>query len=162
MTHIQHLAHFDAPIDLVFRRGADPELMTRYYAKMRRIWDVEGDPTAVGSTFRFREHLLGRDLEGRVEVIESEPPRRYVCRTTYDNGATVRWEMRSTPSDGGTDVWNDIDYDVPHTLLYRLADALILKRRFVSMLREGDVTFNEIVKAEAASARDVPATPMSA
>ncbi len=68
------------------------------------IWDVRGRGDEVGSSYRFRERFLGRDQEGRVEVVAVEPPHRFITLTTYDNGTTVRWEMRFEPAaDHGTD-----------------------------------------------------------
>jgi len=44
---------------------------------MARIWDVVGRPDEVGSSFRFRERLLGRYYEGRTVVVAVDAPR---CR----------------------------------------------------------------------------------
>ena len=98
MRHITHRAHFQAPAELVFARATDPDLMPRYMPKISRIWDVQGSPDKVGSSYRFRERLLGRDYEGRVEVVAVDAPRTQTTLTTYDNGTTVRWEMHIDPA----------------------------------------------------------------
>jgi len=102
-THISHRVHFDAPPELVFARGTDPEFMPQYWPKMARIWDVVGRPDEVGSSFRFRERLLGRYYEGRTVVVAVDAPRMQTTLTTYNNGVRVRWEMRMTPTDHGID-----------------------------------------------------------
>ena len=151
MTHLTHLAHYDAPAAVVRRCGIDPTLMPRYWPKIRKVWDIKGDQTAVGDSFRFSEHLLGRDMEGTSEVVTADE-RTYDTLTTYDNGSRVRWKMTMTQRDDGTDVLNEIDYSVPHGLLYAIADRFVLKRTLLDNLRTGDRAFNELVRAEAARA----------
>jgi hypothetical protein len=150
MRHVSHRAHFEAPADLVFARAIDPALMPRYMPKIRRIWEVQGRPDEVGSSYRFRERLLGRDLEGRVEVVAVDAPRMHTTVTTYDNGTTVRWEMHIEPApDDGADGLDEIDYEVPPGLRYRLADRLLLKHTLEANLEQGAERFRRMVEAEA-------------
>jgi Polyketide cyclase / dehydrase and lipid transport len=151
MTHVTHLAHYDAPPAVVRRRSIDPTLMPRYWPQMKKVWDIRGDQDAPGDSFRFRQHLLGRDVDGTSEVVAIDE-RTYDTLTTYDNGSRVRWKMTMTPRDRGTDVLNEIDYEVPHGLLYTIAGRLVLKRTLLGNLRRVDRAFNEIVRAEAARA----------
>jgi hypothetical protein len=87
MGHISHRGHFDAPPELVFARGTEPEFMPQYWPKMVRIWDVVGRPDEVGSSFRFRERLLGRYHEvprGLLFAIAD----RLVLRRAFENALT--------------------------------------------------------------------------
>lgn len=153
MRHVTHRAHFEAPAELVFARAIDPGLMPRYMPKITHIWDVDGRPDEVGSSYRFRERLLGLDLEGRVEVVAVDAPRMQTTVTTYDNGTIVRWEMHIEPAaDHGTDGLDEIDYEVPPGLRYRLADRLLLKRTLEANLEQGAERFRRIVEAEARQA----------
>jgi hypothetical protein len=151
MTHLTHLAHYDAPVAVVRRCGIDPTLMPRYWPKITKVWDIKGDQDAPGDSYRFREHLLGRVLDGTSEVVAIDE-RMYDTLTTYDNGTIVHWKMTMTPRDGGTDVLNEIDYEVPRGLLYAIANRLVLKRSLLVNLQSGDRAFNEIVRGEAARA----------
>lgn len=151
MGHISHRGHFDAPPELVFARGTDPEFMPQYWPKMVRIWDVVGRPDEVGSSFRFRERLLGRYYEGRTEVVAVEAPRMQTTLTTYSNGVRVRWEMRITPTDHGIDGADEIDYEVPRGLLFAIADRLVLRRMLENALTHGGEKFKALVEAEAAA-----------
>ncbi len=153
MRHITHRAHFQAPPGLVFARAIDPDLMPSYMPRISRIWDVTGKPDEVGSSFRFRERLLGRDYEGRVEVVAVDPPHAHTSLTTYENGTTVRWEMHIDQAvDQGTDGTDEIDYQVPSGLAYRILDRLLLKHQLEQDLEHGAIKFGEIVAAEAKGA----------
>jgi uncharacterized protein YndB with AHSA1/START domain len=149
MRHITHRAHFQAPPELVFARATDPNLMPRYMPKISQVWDVTGRPDEVGSSYRFRERLLGRDYEGRVEVVAVDAPRTQTTLTTYDNGTTVRWEMRlDQAADQGTDGTDEIDYQVPPGIGYRILDRLVLKRQLEGQLERGAATFESMLEAE--------------
>jgi hypothetical protein len=149
VTHLTHLAHYDAPPAVVRRFGIDPTLMSRYWPKIRKVWDIRGAQDAPGDSFRFREHLLGRDWDGTSAVVEVDE-RTYDTLTTFDNGTRLRWKMTMTARDGGTDVLNELDYEVPRGPLYALLDRLVLRRSLLGNLESGDRTFNQLVR-EAAS-----------
>ena len=149
MRHITHRAHFQAPPELVFARAIDPNLMPRYMPRISSVWDVTGEPDEVGSSFRFRERLLGRDLEGRAEVVAVDPPHVQTTLTTFENGTTVRWELHVDQAvDQGTDGTDEIDYQVPSGLAYRILDRLLLKRQLERDLEQGAAKFESMLEAE--------------
>jgi ligand-binding SRPBCC domain-containing protein len=148
MGHLAHRAHFKAPLELVFTRAVEPEMQPRLMPSIT-IHDIDGRGDEVGSGYRFRDRLLGRDLEARVEVVAVDRPHMHTSLTTYDNGTSVRWEMRFEPVDDGTDEIDTIDYTLPNGLLYRVADRLVLRRRLEQTLERGTERFRTIVEAEA-------------
>jgi uncharacterized membrane protein len=146
--NLAHRVHFKAPPGLVFTRAVESEMTPRLMPSIT-IRDISGRGDEVGSSYRFRDRLMGRDLEGQVEVIAVDPPRMHTSLTTYDNDTSVRWEMRFEPVDDGTDEIDTIDYTVPQGLLYRIADRLILRRRLERTLGQGTARFRASVEAEA-------------
>jgi uncharacterized membrane protein len=82
-----------------------------------------------------------------------EPPHRFTTLTTYDNGTTVRWEMRfEAAADHGTDGSDIIDYELPAGWRYRILDRLLIRRRIRSTLEQGSARFRAILEAEAHAA----------
>ena len=148
MGRVAHRAHFKAPPDLVFARAVEPEMTPRLMPSVT-IRDISGTGDEVGSGYRFTERLLGREVDGRVEVVEVDPPRMHTSLTTYDNGTKVRWEMRFEATADGTDEIDTIDYTMPQGLLYRVFDRLIARRRLERTLEQGTERFRAIVEAEA-------------
>jgi uncharacterized membrane protein len=150
MGHITHQGHVEAPLEVVFARAIEPEMTPRLMPSVTGIWDVRGRGDEVGSSYRFRDRFLGRDQEGRVEVVAVESPHRATTLTTYDNGTTVRWEVRFEPAAGhGTDGTDIIDYELPQGWRYRILDRLLIRRRIRSTLEQGATRFRAIVEAEA-------------
>lgn len=150
MGHVMHEGHVKASLELVFARAVEPEMTPLLTPSVTSIWDVRGRGDEVGSSYRFRERFLGRDQEGRVEVVAVEPPHRFITLTTYGNGTTVRWEMRFEPAaDHGTDGTDVLDYELPAGWRYRLADRLFIRRRIRSSLEQGSARFRAILEAEA-------------
>jgi ligand-binding SRPBCC domain-containing protein len=150
MGHVTHQGHVEAPLELVFARAIEPEMTPLLTPSVTSIWDIRGRGDEVGSSYRFRERFLGRVQEGRVEVVAVEPPHRFITLTTYDNGTTVRWEMRfAAAADHGTDGSDVIDYELPAGWRYRIADRLLIRRRIRSSLDQGAARFRAIVEAEA-------------
>jgi hypothetical protein len=149
MGHVIHHAHFDAPIDIVFSRAIDPTLMSRVMPHITRVWDIQGPPDEVGSSFRFREHRFGRDTEGRVDVIAVDRPTMHESLTTYDNGIRVHWFMRATSTpDGGTDGTDEIDFELPPRSAFRLLGSRYLERAFEQTLEDGARRLQSIIDAE--------------
>jgi hypothetical protein len=96
------------------------------------IWDVRGRGDEVGSSCRFLAGFLGPDQEGRLGW-SVEPPHGAVTLSTYDNGTTVRWEVRFEPAaDHGTDGSDIIDYELPAGWRDAIMDGLLIRRRIRS------------------------------
>jgi len=60
-------------------------------------------PVAVGTQFRQRVHLAGKDLEGMLVVTALEPPRVF-AHTSRAGPAKLFGHFELTPGDGGTRV----------------------------------------------------------
>ena len=91
--------HVDAVIDCPPERVAsfagDPANAPKWYANIRSVDWQTPPPVAVGSRLDFVAHFLGRRLAYTYEVVELEPARRLVMRTTdgpFPMETTYTWD----------------------------------------------------------------------
>lgn len=152
VRHLDFTLVTNAPIERAFRLATDPAHVHELMPFIDDVHDVVGDGDAVGDSFRFRDSMLGLHPKGRAAVTFADPPRSITVVTTYDNGVVVDWTMRFTPALEGTEVENDIDYELPAGALGRVADDLVLHRFLEHRLRQLGERFLEIADREPTAA----------
>lgn len=152
MRHLEFTLITNAAIERAFRLATDPTAMHDQMPWIDDIHDVDGAGDRVGDSFRFRDSMFGFHPKGRTEVIAADRPRSVSAVTTYDNGVVVTWTMRFTPALEGTEVENEIDYELPAGALGRVADDLVLHRFLEQRLRESGERFLEIADREPTAA----------
>jgi uncharacterized membrane protein len=89
------------PVERVSGYAGDPGNAPDWYANIRSVTWRTPPPVAIGSRMDFVAHFLGRKLVYTYEVVEHDPGRRLVMRTSdgpFPMRTTYTWE----PVDGGT------------------------------------------------------------
>jgi uncharacterized membrane protein len=89
------------PSDEVAAYAGDPTNAPEWYANIRSVHWRTPPPTALGSKMDFEAQFLGRRLVYTYEVVDLEPGRRLVMRTSdgpFPMETTYTWEQVS----GGT------------------------------------------------------------
>ncbi len=149
MGHLDVSQVTSAPIERAFRISVDPSHLHDLMPWIHDVRDVHGVGDRVGDDFRFTDTMLGLHPKGRVEVTAADPPRSLTAVTRYDNGVVVRWTMRFTPALEGTEVENEVDYEVPAGRLGRALDDLLFHRLLERRLRSAGERFLEVAEGEA-------------
>jgi len=72
----------ERPIDTVAGFAGDPGNVTRWYSNIQSVSWQTTPPAVVGSRMTFVARFLGRRLEYTYEIVELDPPRRLVMRTS--------------------------------------------------------------------------------
>jgi uncharacterized membrane protein len=87
------------PAEDVAAFAGDPTNAPQWYSNIRTVRWLTPPPVGAGSRMDFVAQFLGRRLSYTYEVVESEPGRRLVMRTTdgpFPMQTTYTWE----PADG--------------------------------------------------------------
>jgi uncharacterized membrane protein len=107
--------HIDNAPDVVMAYIADVRNRPMYIPHLKSVSDIEGDPSAVGTRWRWTFSALGLDFEGTAQCLESVPGQRYAVRT--EGGIESTWRYAAEPAGDGTDLLVTLDYGVPSRAL---------------------------------------------
>ena len=110
---------------------ADVNNRPLYLPSLKSVSDIEGEPSAVGTTWRWKWNMLGAEFEGSGRCLEHVPGQRYSFTTEGGIASTFTYEAAA--SDGGTNLTIRVDFEVPETLLSRLGLESLLES-----LKKGD------------------------
>ncbi len=85
--------------------------------------------TGVGEEFDQELRIAGVPLKTHWRVVELDPPRSLVYDVTAMAGGRMRLRQQVAPSDQGSRVEFDIDYDLPGAFLGAALDRVYVERR---------------------------------
>jgi len=120
----QITAHIQNTPDVVMGYIADVRNRPFFLPSLKSVAEIQGAPTAVGTTWKWKWIALGMEFEGVGRCISHEPGRQYVFRT--EGGITSTWIYKAEAEGGGTKVTLDIEYEIPERVLARLSSDAIL------------------------------------
>ena len=142
MTTIHHEIQAACPPENVWKILADLEEVARYNPGVRSATTIGLQRTGVGATRACELVPRGRVVErvthweeGRqvgLEVIESDWPIEF-----------MRWVTRLEPSEGGTRIFQELEYGLKFGPLGWLLDRLVMKNKLTGTL---DGVFSSIVR----------------
>jgi len=98
-----HTVLIRRPPAAVFAVVSDLEHATHWVPGLVALEKLTPGPVAVGTQYRQRIHLAGRDVEG-VLVISALEPERVFAHTSRAGPAKLFGHFELTPEDGGTRV----------------------------------------------------------
>lgn len=121
---IENEITIQAPMGRVFDHLTDPHRQTGHMPGMIDVRNVvwTDDERSYDWTYK----MLGIPFDGRSELLEYEPPERWVIETT--GGIGSRWTIELEARDDGTRVIVAIQYSIPMPVLGRFAEAIAAKQ----------------------------------
>ena len=105
---------------------AAPEKATSFIPGLNRISNVAPPEPEVGRTWDYEFNWFGLVVSGNSRCTKLERPSVYQFQTVTGNRST--WTYRFEPTDTGTRVIFDVDYEVPQSQLARFAAEGTLER----------------------------------
>jgi uncharacterized protein YndB with AHSA1/START domain len=145
MLRVDHSVVVERPIDEVFAYLTDPETAPEWQGSALEA-RLEGDgPMRAGSRVIETRKLLGRRMESTMEVVEHEPPRRFVIRVS---SGPVPFTVTNVLSeaDGGTRL--DATVEGEPGRFFRLAEPLVA-RAVERELHNNLATFKDVMESRA-------------
>jgi uncharacterized protein YndB with AHSA1/START domain len=124
VTTIEKSITIDAPVQRVWDYVEDPLHLLEIWPSMLEVKDVETLPEG-GHRYHWLYKMAGMQFEGDSETIELEPERHFVQRNTGQIPSTFDWTF--TPTNGSTKIDLRTEYEIPQSLLGKLAEPFVLK-----------------------------------
>ena len=122
--HVQIAAQIRNSPEVVMGYIADVRNRPLFLASLKAVSDIKGEPSAVGTAWRWKWVALGMEFEGIGRCISYEPARQYVFRT--EGGITSTWSYKAEGEGGGTRLTLDLEYEMPERALARMwSDAIL-------------------------------------
>lgn len=124
MTTIERSITVEVPVKQVWEYVDDPVHLLEIWPSMVEVKDVESLPEG-GHRYHWLYKMAGMRFEGDSETIEFEPERHFVQRNTGQIPSTFDWKF--TPVNGSTKIDLRTEYEIPQSLLGKLAEPFVLK-----------------------------------
>lgn len=149
MGHIVDTVYVHAPVEQVWTFLTDYGRYPEWQTNLIETKDFIGTPGEVGFAYTFVYKALGRRLEGRFEVVQSERPRMLVEKGHMPGAGEARstTEIQSTP-DGETKVTFTMDYELGSSFLAGLADKFVFERSIERDIRHSGENLKALIEAE--------------
>lgn len=127
MKTVTETIEIAAPVDEVFSYVADhPERATAFIPGLNRINNVSTPQAGVDQAWDYEFNWFGLVISGHSRCTQFERPSVYQFQTLTGNPST--WTYRFSPTETGTRVDFEVQYEVPENQLARFATESTLER----------------------------------
>jgi uncharacterized membrane protein len=123
MPRIDASVRINAPVEKVFSYVASPENGPVFIPNLNENSDISVTPTRIGQKWNWRFNMVGVDLRGTAEVTGLEPLKRWALKT--EGAGKSDWTYLFSPEGRETQVRLQIEYDVPRSVLGKVAGAVV-------------------------------------
>ena len=151
MGHIHHEYHIDAPPDVAWIVGRDPERMPEWNTTTVSVKDVSAPLDQPGATYTTVSKIVGRPLEVQWKVERVEPGRLAEITARSPGGGGAHLIVRYAPDGSGTKLITDLDYELPMGFLGDVADRLFAERAMARDIQHSGENFRALVEEQAMS-----------
>jgi uncharacterized protein YndB with AHSA1/START domain len=135
VIRVETSTRIDRPVEDVFAYVDDLSRMSEWIDILAESTASES-PTRVGTRVDNRVHLLGRNFQNTLEVVEREPDRRMVLRTERPFAVEATFQLE--PADGATVFSVVLEAQPSASGFFKLGEPILTgvgRRRFKGHLR---------------------------
>jgi len=129
MARIERHIEIDREPGEVFEAITDLDLLPDWATVVVETHDLPARPLRNGAAFRQTIRIAGRTLESEWRVAELERPRHVAYEATAPGGGRLAMKQTVVPTDGGSRVELELDYELPGGFLGEVVDRAYLERR---------------------------------
>ena len=104
---------------------ADVQNHPAFIHPLRSVSNVKGDPKVKGTHWDWTFVMAGIELTGKAETADYQRGKRYSFKTT---GVVSTFVYSAEPSNGGSRVTAEVNYEVPQSVLGKVADKTVIER----------------------------------
>lgn len=152
MAHVRNTIEVDAPLEEVWRIGADPELIPAWNTTVTAVKDATGPLDQAGSRYTTVSKIAGRPIEVTWTVDRVEPFRSAEVSGTTPLGGHARQQVLFEPTAQGTRVTLDLDYELAPGLLAQIIDKVFAERAIERDVRHSGENLKALVEERVRSA----------
>ena len=118
----------EAPPAEVLEYIADPRNRPAYFPHLKSITDIKGEPTAVGTSWKWTFTYLGLNFEGNGRCLKHDKGKVYSFTT--EGGIKSTFTYEAVAAGNGTDLLVKLEYEVPERAISVLpVDDIAIKLR---------------------------------
>ncbi len=125
MERIKRTEYIEASPHAVFEYLIDPRNLPEIWPSMVAVSNVKTRPDGTPESNDWVYKMAGMRFEGHTEIRDVERDRSIVWKGEGGIDSTIRWTF--TPRGKGTEVVDEVEYELPKNLLGRVA-APFLRR----------------------------------
>lgn len=128
MWNLKKTVFIDRSVAEVHRFATNPVHWYQWYAGLSEAENLLGKG-GKGTTMNLKYFFFGRQLELHVLVLENAPVNGgfvWRCSVTGAFDATQTWIYM--PKEGGTEIQFEMDYELPGSILGKLANTIYIKK----------------------------------
>jgi uncharacterized membrane protein len=149
MGRIHHEYHIDAPPEVAWAVGRDPNRMPEWNTTTVSVKNVSGPLDLQGATYTTVSKIAGRPLEVQWQVQRVDPGRLAEVTGSSPRGGSAHLIVRYEPDGSGTKLSTDLDYELPMGFLGDVADKLFAERAMTRDVHHSGENFKALVEEEA-------------
>jgi uncharacterized membrane protein len=124
MKMLERSVTIAAPAEKVFSYVEQPQNLPEVWPSLVEVTDVADLPKG-GHRFHWLYKMAGLRFEGETETVEYELNKHVVTKSTGQIPSTYDWTF--VPENGSTRLDVKVEYEIPQTLLGKLAEPFIVK-----------------------------------
>jgi uncharacterized membrane protein len=126
MERIKRTAFIEAPPAKIYGYLMNARNVPEIWPRMVAVSNIRSRPDGTSESNDFTYSLAGVEVHGHTEFTDVERDRRIVWKSEGGIKSTTRWTF--VPHGNGTAIIDEVEYEMPSSLLTRLAAPLV--RRF--------------------------------
>jgi carbon monoxide dehydrogenase subunit G len=97
---------------------ADPKNRPLFFPSLKTISDIQGEPTAEGTSWTWTFAALGMEFQGKGRCTKHDPGKLYSFKT--EGGIESTFTYRAEPEGDGTRLTISLEYEVPESAKSKL------------------------------------------
>ena len=113
----------------VFELLTDLDRLSQWATVAGTTVEVPEKPLRAGQTFRHTIRVAGVDIEADWKVVALQAPELLEYEASAPGGGWLRMRQRVSPTEAGSRVDLEVDYELPGGFLGELADRVYVERR---------------------------------
>ncbi|MBI5102531.1 MAG: SRPBCC family protein [Nitrospirae bacterium] len=126
MATISRKIIINAPVEKVFSFVTAPDNWTKYVTSLTDIRDVSSAKVEKGATFKWEYKMFGMKFKGKGFVTENVKNKKFGLK--MEGGFPIVETYSFTPSEKGTELSFDIEYEMPVKLMESFANKVVLEK----------------------------------